>query len=408
MGKEVILVGGLYPHETYMKILENSRSGFQGAADSLQWKLVKGLNDCVGASHVHVLNSLYIGSYPNRYGQMYIDRYEFETYTNIINGINAPFINVPIIKELFRAQSLKRELNRLLSQTEDPEQVILIGYAASFPIVKTLLYAGTKWPGIKTCLVVPDLPEYMELGQGPISALRRFKNRLVESDMLAVDKFVLLTDAMASYFALDPDRYCVVEGIADGDSNPCSDDLRINQPREFRRNLLYTGTLQYKYGIRELIDSVLELDRDDVCLTICGDGEASEEISQLSVKYPFIRYLGVVPINEVKRLQSEADFLINPRNCSDEYTKYSFPSKMMEYLSSGVPVIAYMLPGMPSEYAPYFIHANDRGLKAAIDAALSLTDEELNALASSARLFVLEEKNPAKQVAKILNLMEFN
>ena len=111
MGKEVIRVGGLYPHETYMKILENSRSGFQGAADSLQWKLVKGLNDCVGASHVHVLNSLYIGSYPNRYGQMYIDRYEFETYPNIINGLNAPFINVPIIRELFRAQSLKRELN---------------------------------------------------------------------------------------------------------------------------------------------------------------------------------------------------------------------------------------------------------------------------------------------------------
>lgn len=33
--------------------------------------------------------------------------------------------------------------------------------------------------------------------------------------------------------------------------------------------------------------------------------------------------------------------------------KYSFPSKTMEYMSTGTPVLTTVLPGMPKEYHPY-------------------------------------------------------
>ena len=38
---------------------------------------------------------------------------------------------------------------------------------------------------------------------------------------------------------------------------------------------------------------------------------------------------------------------VNPRQNNEEFTKYSFPSKTMEYLASGVPVVAYKLDGIP-------------------------------------------------------------
>ena len=45
-----------------------------------------------------------------------------------------------------------------------------------------------------------------------------------------------------------------------------------------------------------------------------------------------------------------ADVLVNPRPNEGEYTKYSFPSKNIEYLLSGNPVVGYMLSGMPEDY----------------------------------------------------------
>jgi hypothetical protein len=48
-----------------------------------------------------------------------------------------------------------------------------------------------------------------------------------------------------------------------------------------------------------------------------------------------------------------ADVLVNPRPNNEEYTKYSFPSKNIEYLMTGKPVVGYMLDGMPPIYKEF-------------------------------------------------------
>ena len=60
--------------------------------------------------------------------------------------------------------------------------------------------------------------------------------------------------------------------------------------------------------------------------------------------------MGQVSLNEARALQKTADVLVNPRLNEGEYTKYSFPSKTMEYLSTGRPVVCYKLDGIPDEY----------------------------------------------------------
>jgi hypothetical protein len=67
-----------------------------------------------------------------------------------------------------------------------------------------------------------------------------------------------------------------------------------------------------------------------------------------------------------------ADVLVNPRRNDAEYTKYSFPSKNVEYLLSGNPVVGYMLDGMGQAYRDFmYIVADDRpeSLRDAIEAA---------------------------------------
>ena len=107
-------------------------------------------------------------------------------------------------------------------------------------------------------------------------------------------------------------------------------------------------------------------------------------------------------------LQKNAVVLINPRQNNEEFTKYSFPSKNLEYLSSGVPLIAYKLDGIPNEYDDYIIYPeNDSvySLSDTITNICNLTKEERKAIGLKAKKFVLENKNNKVQAKKIIDFI---
>ena len=62
-----------------------------------------------------------------------------------------------------------------------------------------------------------------------------------------------------------------------------------------------------------------------------------------------IEFLGMLPRTDVLELQSKATILVNPRQPVGDFTKYSFPSKTIEYMASGTPLLMYKLPGIPEE-----------------------------------------------------------
>ena len=84
---------------------------------------------------------------------------------------------------------------------------------------------------------------------------------------------------------------------------------------------------------------------------------------------------------EVVSAELEASLLINPRPTHEEFTKYSFPSKNMEYMASGTPVLTTKLPGMPADYYPYVFLVNDEsaeGMAKAYRDVLEKTEQYLN------------------------------
>ena len=100
--------------------------------------------------------------------------------------------------------------------------------------------------------------------------------------------------------------------------------------------------------------------------------------------------------------------LVNPRMNNEEFTKYSFPSKNLEYLASGVPLIAYKLDGIPDEYDKYinYVPDNDsQSLANMICKICELPVSERNKQGSQARQFVTENKNAVAQTQKIAELL---
>lgn len=68
------------------------------------------------------------------------------------------------------------------------------------------------------------------------------------------------------------------------------------------------------------------------------------------MQHPNVRYFGVVANEIVVQEQLEATLLVNLRPTNEEYTKYSFPLKNMEYMVFSTPVPTTCLRDMHEEY----------------------------------------------------------
>ena len=82
-------------------------------------------------------------------------------------------------------------------------------------------------------------------------------------------------------------------------------------------------------------------------------GDFEEELKEICQEHTDIKYFGIVSNDIVVKEQLKATLLVNLRPTNEEYTKYSFPLKNMEYMVSSTPVLTSNLPGMPEEYKKY-------------------------------------------------------
>ena len=110
---------------------------------------------------------------------------------------------------------------------------------------------------------------------------------------------------------------------------------------------------------------------------------------------------------ELLELERKATVMVNTTP-SQDFTRYFFPSKNMEYLASGTPTIMFRLGCMPKEYDEYlyYVDGNDAdALREKIIEVCEKSQEELNAFGDRARQFIIEKKNPFVQCKRILDFI---
>jgi len=232
------------------------------------------------------------------------------------------------------------------------------------------------------------------------------QNRIFNYFVPKIDYFVLLTAAMAERLGISSTRYTVVEGMFD--ETDLQPPLELKARSGGDRVFLYTGTLARRYGIMDLLDAFRRLDQPNVRLLICGEGDARDEVVASSQADARIEYLGQVTREEALNFQRRAHVLVNPRRPEEDFTRYSFPSKTLEYLAAGRPVIMHALPGMPSEYLEYILcppTPDVAGLASALNDAAEMTEESLQTIGSAGRNFVLTSKSPVAQCKRIVDLI---
>ena len=250
---------------------------------------------------------------------------------------------------------------------------------------------------VKCIGLVTDLPR--DINSGTLS------NKINQFMQNKFDGYIFLTKQMNDIINSKNKPYIVIEGI----SEATSDKKNIKKQTNAKKICMYAGGLYEKYGVKDLIDAFVELDVENIELHLYGSGDLEEYIKEINNKK--IKYFGIVNNEEIVKKEKEVTILINPRYSNEEYTKYSFPSKNMEYMSSGTPVLTTKLKGIPDEYFNYCYvieKENKKGIKKALLNILNKTSEELNEVGSRAKDFVLNKKNKKIQGKKIADFINNN
>lgn len=268
------------------------------------------------------------------------------------------------------------------------------------------LCIGAAWggalAGIPRVAWVTDMPgmsasgsnHYEEmglLGKLQMRCIRRFS------------AYVFSTEACSTILNPNHNPYIIMEGLVDPEIKPHKEEFQNTT-----RDILYCGGLEEAYGLGYLCEAFMRLEEPDLRLIIYGDGPFKGKIQEYAKADSRIDFPGVAQNATIVEAERRATILVNPRFSGAEYTLYTFPSKNIEYMVSGTPMLTTKLPRIPADYYPFIFTFDDEtvdGYTLTLRRILRYSAEELRAFGASAQQFVLKNKNAEVQVKRLMKLM---
>ena len=257
--------------------------------------------------------------------------------------------------------------------------------------------AAARLRGRPCAAFVTDVPEVLGQGRAMAEATRQ---------LARYDGYVLLTARMNERVNPRKKPFLIVEGQVDEGMGRTQNTLSGKYPEKV---CLYAGMLYRLYGVDKLVRAFLRVTDPEARLFLYGTGDAEEDIRAAMARDNRIRLMGLAGNETVVAAEVRSTLLINPRPTEGAYAAYSFPSKNLEYMASGTPVLTTCLAGIPEEYEAYtylFRDESEEGMARTLSQVLSLSRETLHEKGEAAKAFVLGEKTNTRQAGRILAFMK--
>jgi hypothetical protein len=364
-----------------------------------QTQLIESLRSSFGTLPV-VISSLPIATYPgssNIFVAPSSGKKGRDGYYRFV-----PFVNLLFMKQLsvcifnfvyLSAWQLIHRRNRR----------IIIIYNTYPPIAIAAI--ASKWIfGGKVIAIVLDFPHNLAFdGSGWKGFLQRMVVKIEALCLARFDAIISATRYIAEDFGADV-PVLVMEGGADVSEENVRSGPEAAKSVQSPPICLFSGTLYEGNGIGLVLDSFAMLMDHDLRLWIFGKGPLEARVREAVARDKRIVYWGHLPHNEVKSYQKRATVLLNPRPSNQLITRYTFPSKLREYLLSGRPVITTILAGIPEEYYEFVYKLEDEtpaGLAKRILEICSKSERELDEFGRRAQDFIRQKKNWTVQGKRI-------
>lgn len=385
----ILFLGSFYPKNREHEIYANSKL-IDIPGNILQWNYLNGLNEFANLITVTVP---FTKSYKGTSFKESIFSIS-NNHTNFCIG----FVDVVGVKQLSSSFAV---YNRIKKTNVNIDHILI--YSTQINLIIAALRLKIIMPNVKISLIITDIPQYMSINSSYFyKLLKKINNYLIYSSLKYIDSYILLSKHMVEKL---PSRKpnIVIEGIYNEHDN----DI-INKINSKDKVIFYSGALSRQYGVINLIKAFNSIQNCRYQLILCGDGDAKEEIIKESLLDPRIKYIGRLSHKEVLNYQKKSDLLINPRTSDNIYTRYSFPSKTIEYLASGTPTLLYRLDGIPDEYYNYCFTIDEIGIEALakrIEEILGMPEDKLKKLGKAASIFIRNNKSAHEQCKKLFNFL---
>lgn len=315
-----------------------------------------------------------------------------------------PMLNFPIVKDLMVfIYSFFWVIQWAISKKAS--QKIVICDALKLSISGSVILA-CKLCKVRVVGIVTDLPDLMIGNKKNFGLKYKIYRKLSYSVITNFDTYILLTKQMNEVVNLGGKPHIIMEGLVD---IKMSEEENYSSIKDTNRILLYAGGIYEQYGIKNLIKAFMKLEDNSLRLHIFGPGDMEPEMPGYMNLDKRLVYKGIAHNAFIIECQLKATLLINPRPTNEEFTKFSFPSKNMEYMASGTPMITTRLPGMPLEYYDYVYVFDDEsieGMAHTLKSILQKSDNELKDFGSRAKQFVLDNKSNVMQARRILDFLK--
>lgn len=175
------------------------------------------------------------------------------------------------------------------------------------------------------------------------------------------------------------------------------------------KTVLYAGTPAYVSGARLLLDAFARIEDPDMRLVFAGRGGLEVEVRAAAARDPRISLLGFMPRTEMQQALASATVLVNPRLSEEHENRHNFPSKILDYLASGRPVITTLAGDLDPAFSEVAIPLRDEtpeALAALLQQVCALPESVLAAIGARGRGFVFDKRRWAQQAAEVYRFIE--
>ena len=304
------------------------------------------------------------------------------------------FLNRPKIKQLTTCVKIWWNILKWYQKNKNHDCDIIIDGSFYTGLISLAMASGFIHARVGAILV--DYYGFMEPKKEKLS--QKIYYKLLKH----VDRFVFVTEYLQKQVNCDGKKYIIVEGLVNT-THTAENAVTVGD------SCVYAGSLYRIYGVDRLIDA-FHATQLPYSLHLYGNGDMIDYIQEVAQKDPRIVYKGVISHEQLLQVERGAKLLVNPRPVYGELdTRFNFPSKLMEYMQSGRPVITTRLLGIPQEYDDkmfYFEDDTTSMIQAGLEKVLMMEESELAAFGEAAKHFVNENKNNKSVGKKIMELMQ--
>lgn len=384
---KILYLGSVIKTEDCTKYLGPSVAG-----NKMQIGILKGLQKIL-KTDLCVLTETPIASFP-RENKFFVKSGRI-VLTNEIDARKVPFINIFILKQISLIISSFIMICKWAIKNRREKKIIICFNA--FPYVSIPVILSSKLFHAKRVCIFAD-PPINVVKRNYIGTIAKYlEDKSTVKNIKKFDGLVVLNKEAIKEYAPDS-KYILVDGGFDIDDTPSNKPggQWLSMKENDSIKVVFSGALIEYNGIQNLIKAIKLVDSDQLYLEIYGSGPLENYVKQLSEKDNRIRFMGNISNSKMLKIQQESGILINPRLINDNISLYTFPSKVIEYLLSGVPVITTRLNGLTRDYLDnVFVAEDDSAIELAktIDFVIKQDKENLIKRTTVARDFIIKNKN---------------